>query len=136
MRQSFGRGQRQLDGVAAALPRAPRASVVDQYSPQQLTGHRKEMRAILPLDGFRRKQLHVQLADQFGGLNCVIRALLAQVVSGQSAEMLIRSGHQRVAGGLVTGAPLCEKGGPLRAELGQSTAPSDRLRSRDFADSR
>lgn len=115
MRQPGGRRQRDPHIVAAPLPGTPGASVVDQNTSQLPRGDGKEVCAILPLDGLgRRKQLQVQLADQFRCLKCVIGSLVMQVASCEATEMIVGSGHQLLASFLAAASPIDKQRGQVR----------------------
>src|SRR5215468_6662868 len=97
--------ERKFLPAAAAFVRRARARVLDQYLAHQLRGHSVKMPPALPFGKILLDQPQVSLIDKRGRLQCVIRALPAQIAVSQLAKLLVYDRHQLVERSLFASAP-------------------------------
>ena len=103
---------------AAALLVVPRPGEVDEHAAHQPGGHREEVRAILPLDAADINQLEVDLVDERGGLEHVIRALAGHVPPGDALEFAVHKREQFLDGPVVARSPFDQQGGHVARATG------------------
>jgi hypothetical protein len=88
--------KRNLMSPGIALLIALRARSIYQNAPHEAGGHRKEMRAILPLDLFDFDEPEVRLIDQRGRLERVAGTLVAHMAPCQPAQFGVDQREQAV----------------------------------------
>ena len=97
-------------------PRGRATRGVHQNAPHEARGHRKEMRAILPLDLLDFDQPEIRLIDQRGSLERVAGTFVAHMAPRQAAQLLMDEGQQAVERCHITPPPgLQQSGGVVRA---------------------
>ena len=112
---------------AAALLVVSRASEVHEHAAHQARGHREKVRAILPLDAANINQLEVDLVDEGGGLQHVVRTLAGHVPLGDALELAVHEREQLLDGPVVAGSPFDEEGGHVvGSDVGQDTSLTPR----------
>src|SRR5262245_56483578 len=95
--------------MAPALLRPRCASVISQNAAHQPPCDPEEMGAIHPFDLRIAKQPQVNFMHQGGRLQCVVRTFMPQVVSGQTAKLLVNHVESLVRGGFITLSRLNEQ---------------------------
>ena len=103
----FGIERDMLDIRAALDVAAPRA--VHEDAPHRLSGHRKEMGAILPAHALVVDQAQVGFVDQRGGLQAVAGPLALHVVVRQTVELVVDDRGQLGERALVPVGPRTEQ---------------------------
>ena len=93
---------------AAALLVVAGAREVDEHAAHEAGGHREEVRAILPLHPSDINEPDVNLVDERGCLEDVIRTLPGHVPPGQSAQFTVHERDQLLHGPVVAGSPFDE----------------------------
>ena len=93
------------DCTAAALLILASPGGVDEYTPHQSRGDRKEMRSILPPYPLDARQAQVDLIHERGRLKGVAGPLAAQLVSSDPSEVIVDKRHKPFEGGLIAAPP-------------------------------
>ena len=84
--------------AARSLGHLPASRVIDQDAPHHLRGQTKEMRAVLPRDGFLAQQAHEGFMHQCRGLQRVIRSLASQIRRRLALQLVVHDRHELVSG--------------------------------------
>ena len=82
--------------TAAALLAAVTTGVVDEDLAHEMGGDAEEMRAGFPVGHCLRNQAQIRLVHERGWLKRGGRVLVAQVVRGQAAKLVVDDGHQPI----------------------------------------
>ena len=88
-----------------------RPGEIDEHAAHQPGGHREEVRAILPLDPPDINQPEVDLVDERGGLEHVVRTLAGHVPLRDASQLAVDEREQLLDGPVVARSPFDEKGG-------------------------
>src|ERR1700747_1395744 len=75
--------------AGTALGRTPVSFIVHQNPAHQLSGDAEEVRAVLHLRRFLSGQPQVSLMDQGGGLQSVVRTLLAKIRPSEAPQLVV-----------------------------------------------
>ena len=88
--------------------------MVHEDAPHHASGHREEMRAVLPLDVFGVDQPQIRLVDERRRLKAVPGTLSCHAASRDLVELPVDERNQSVEGGLVALPPFQKQPGDLR----------------------
>ena len=101
----------------AAFLVVARAREVDEHAAHQPRGHREEVRAILPLDAPDINQPEVDLVDERGRLEHVVRTLAGHMPLGNATQLGVDERNQLFDCVAVPASPLDEKGSDVAQGL-------------------
>ena len=119
-----GHDERLVEGhprrAAAALLIVPRARVVHEDAPHHASGHREEMRAIVPRDCLAVDQADVRFVDERRRLKAVSVPLPRHAASGDAVQFPVNERNQLLEGGFVASAPVQQQCGDARGVVGDT----------------
>ena len=101
----------ELPYASASLCGLPRARVIDEDAPYELSGNPEELGTVLPLDALLINEAKVGLVDERRCLERVPRVLVLQCAGCLAMELAVNDGYQRVERCPVPSAPCQEKVG-------------------------
>ena len=99
----------------------PGARVVHEDATHDASGHREEMRAVVPRDGLRVDQPEIRLVDERRRLKAVTRALVPYVPPRDLMELSMDERNQPIEGRLVALPPFEKEPGDLRGMVRNAT---------------
>ena len=80
--------------------------MINENSPELLSGDREEMGPVLPIHGFRGAQPQIQLVHERSRFERVIPAFLPHVTTSHAPEFFIGCFDNPIASLLISGTPL------------------------------
>ena len=83
---------------------------IHEHAAHQASGHREKVRAILPLDATNIHQPEVDLVDERGGLEHVVRALARHMPPRKAPQLAVHEREQPFQGSRVAPPPFDQKG--------------------------
>ena len=106
--------------VAATLLIVPCARVVHEDAPHHASGHRQEMRAVVPRHVFRVDQPQIRFVDERRRLEAVPGTLSRHAAPRDLVELPVDERNQSLEGGLVALSPFQKQSGDLRGVVSNS----------------
>ncbi len=102
--------QREPDAASASLLGPPVACMVNENSPELLSGDREEMGPALPIHGFRGAHPQIKLVHKRSRFQRVIPAFPPHVTTSHTPEFFICCFYNPITSLLISGTPLKQEG--------------------------